>query len=324
MYSIKYLQDKIKTEVEKLDFDLKPRLLYEPIAYTLSIGGKRLRPLLLLMSCDMFGGDLNDSINPSIGVEIFHNFTLIHDDIMDNAPIRRNKPTVYKKWNANIAILSGDVMFAKAYDYMLLTNPNALLNVIKTLNYVAIKVCEGQQYDMDYETEDNISIDDYINMIRLKTGVLIAGSLKLGALIAESSEKNAELIYQFGEKIGIAFQIQDDLLDAYSVNSKFGKSTGGDIVSNKKTFLLLKAFELADKNTLSELKDLMYKLKIDPEEKVQKVIAIYDKLDIKMTAIKEMKSYFDEGLRYLDMIDIKEDNKSNLRNFVNDLINREY
>jgi geranylgeranyl diphosphate synthase type II len=324
MYSIEFLQNKINEEIAKQNFNLEPKLLYEPINYTLSIGGKRLRPLLVLLACDMFDGNLSYAISPAIGIEIFHNFTLIHDDIMDKAPLRRNMPTVYKKWNANIAILSGDVMFAKAYDYMLLTNPKALLNVIKTLNYVAIKVCEGQQYDMDFETDNNVTINDYIKMIRLKTGILLAASLKIGSLIADASEKNVNLMFNFGENIGIAFQIQDDFLDVYANNIKFGKSLGGDIVTNKKTYLFLKSYQLADKNTKLKLDKLFNDKNINPEDKIKNVTDIYNSLNIKQYCINEMNNYFEKGLQYLNMIEIEEDKKYNLKKFINELIKRNY
>jgi len=206
----------------------------------------------------MFGGDLNDAINPAIGFEVFHNFTLLHDDIMDQSPIRRGKETVYKKWNTNIAILSGDAMFALAYKYLIRTNEKVLPSLLKVFNQTALEVCEGQQFDMNYETTKKISIDDYMKMIRLKTAVLIAGSLKAGAIIGGADSTDADHLFNFGENIGLAFQLKDDLLDVFGDEAVFGKRTGSDIVCNKKTFLYLKAFELAKGETLKQLKELFF------------------------------------------------------------------
>ena len=245
MTPIQDLQLLLDEAFSRIQLPARPADLYDPINYTLGLGGKRLRPLLVLASCQMFGGEIDEAINPAIGIELFHNFTLLHDDIMDQAPLRRGKETVYKKWNPNVAILAGDTMFALANKYMLRTRQQAISQVMELFNQTAIEVCEGQQYDMDYEHQANVSIADYIEMIRLKTAVLLAASLKTGAIIAGAEAADCNYIYQFGINIGLAFQLKDDLLDVYGVQEKFGKVSGGDIIAGKKTYLYLKALETA-------------------------------------------------------------------------------
>ena len=228
-------------------FNYLPSELFEPIKYTMSLGGKRIRPLITLLSCDMFGGQIEDAIYPAVGLETFHNFTLIHDDILDNALLRRGKPTVFKKWNTNRAILSGDTMFALSYNYFFKTKESFILPVLQIFNKTAIEVCQGQQYDMNFETEKAVSIENYLEMIRLKTAVLLGACAKIGAIIGKASDEDATKIYNFAENLGTAFQLKDDILDLYSDQEVFGKKNGGDIISNKKTYLYLKALELSDK-----------------------------------------------------------------------------
>src|SRR3569833_1427024 len=247
MRTINQIQEILNREVESLDFPLYPADLYEPIKYILALGGKRIRPALLLMSCDMFGGDILKAVPPALAIEVFHNFTLMHDDIMDNAPLRRGKVTVHEKWNKNVAILSGDVMLVKGYELMMNVDDRVLRPIMNIFNETAIGVCEGQQIDMEFETRSDVHIDEYINMIRLKTAVVLGGAVKIGALIGGSTPEDALLLQTFGEQLGVAFQLQDDILDVYGDPEKFGKQVGCDILSNKKTFLLLKALELADK-----------------------------------------------------------------------------
>ncbi len=323
MLSIKELQEKITLAFSKQTFKGEPSLLYAPIDYTLSQSGKRLRPLLVLIACEMFQGDIEKAINPALGLEIFHNFTLLHDDIMDKAPIRRGKDTVYKKWNTNIAILSGDAMFILAYDYVIKTDPTLLPELLRLFNKTAIEVCEGQQYDMDFETQNNVSIDDYINMIRLKTAVLLGCSLKAGAIIAGANKNDIENIYEFGVNIGIAFQLKDDLLDVYSDVKKFGKITGGDIVTNKKTFLYLKAFELAKEEILSKLKKFFSLDESDSNIKINGVKAIYNELNIEELTLIEMQSYYDKAITNLNKIKIQDERKQNLLLFTERLMKRE-
>lgn len=324
MYSAEALLEIVNEEIKNLNFELAPKELYEPIGYTMSLGGKRLRPVLVLMACDMFNGDIQKATSPAMGIELFHNFTLIHDDLMDNAPIRRNKPTVFNKWNANIAILSGDAMFAKAYEMVAKTDNEILQRILSVFTQTAIEVCEGQQYDMNYETMDNVSIEDYIKMIRLKTAVLIAASLKVGALVAGASEEDARKAYEFGENVGLTFQLQDDLLDVYSDVDKFGKTNGGDILTNKKTYLYLKAFELAQGEDLAMLKHYFSSTNFDATEKITSVTKIYNRLDIKEHTKAMMNHYYQRSLACLEHININNENKVLLKKIADDLMDREY
>ncbi len=236
MLSINQVQDLIKNEIEKSKFIKKPVNLYEPIEYTMEMGGKRIRPFLCLMATQLFNGDVNKAIKPALGLEIFHNFTLLHDDIMDNADVRRNKPTVHKKWNENVGILSGDAMLIEAYQYISQCDQDILPNLLKLFNEVALGVCEGQQYDMDFEKRTDVTVEEYLEMIKLKTAVLLAGSLKAGAIIAKATQAEAELIYNFGINIGIAFQLQDDYLDSFGDQNSFGKKLVATLLPIKKHF----------------------------------------------------------------------------------------
>src|ERR1700759_413091 len=253
MKELHELQDIIGNAVKELNYPEYPAQLYEPISYILSLGGKRMRPALLLMACDLFGGDVDAAIPPALAIEVFHNFTLMHDDIMDNAPIRRGHATVHTKWNQNVGILSGDVMLVQGYKLMMQVPDHLLRPILDIFNVTAIGVCEGQQLDMEFEELTNVSIDEYLNMIKLKTAVVLGGALKIGALIGGADTKDADLLSDFGVNLGIAFQLQDDILDVYGDPEKFGKQVGGDIISNKKTYLLLKSLELANKQQSSEL-----------------------------------------------------------------------
>ncbi|NWJ49481.1 MAG: polyprenyl synthetase family protein [Bacteroidetes bacterium] len=303
---------------EALDLDQLPSYparLYAPIRYSLSHGGKRMRPLLVLMSCDLFSGDIDDAMNCAIAVEIFHNFTLLHDDIMDQSPIRRGIDTVYKKWNTSIAILSGDTMFALAYDYITRSRPVMLPLILPLFTQTAREVCEGQQLDMDFEESDTVSIADYIEMIRLKTAVLPAACLKLGALFAGVSQKEAELIYSFGQHIGLAFQLKDDLLDIYGDQVVFGKRTGNDILTNKKTWLYLKALEKADPEQKKQLLYYYSGKSFDPMEKISKVTGIYNQLKINEAAEALMLEYYDKAMQDLDTINVPDANKEIVRDF---------
>jgi geranylgeranyl diphosphate synthase type II len=324
MLSTEYIQSVIQQKIDELNFNRKPAELYEPIKYMLCLGGKRLRPTLCLLACDLFGTDIHEALNPALGIEIFHNFTLMHDDIMDHASIRRGKETVHKKWNQNIAILSGDTMMAIAYELIMKAPGKVQSQVLHVFNQTAIEVCEGQQYDLNFETQHNVSIEDYISMIRLKTAVLIAGSLKIGAVIGGSPTEDSEKLYRFGENIGIAFQLQDDLLDIFSDEVKFGKKNGGDIVTNKKTFLYLKAFELADKKKQDELIHFFSPDFTNFDEKVNGVKAIYQQLDLKNITKAEIKRYHQSAMVYLDDLNVADTSKSELRNVTDKLMNRKY
>lgn len=325
VHSINFLQDKIDKELDLLykDINSGPGNLYEPISYTLSLGGKRMRPVLLLMACELFDEDTEGAIPPALAIEIFHNFTLVHDDIMDNAPLRRNKPTVHLKWNENTAILSGDAMLVKAYQYLAKCESSKLPHVLGVFNSAAIQVCEGQQLDMDFEKRKGIKVSDYLNMIELKTAALIAGSLKIGAIIGGASDKDAQHLHDFGLNIGMAFQLQDDILDVYGSRKKFGKEVGGDIVSGKTTFMLLKSFELAKGGVLNELRNAMSSKNIEHLQKVKIVTRIYDQLKIKEIAKEKMQYYHQLGLKHLSEVKVDEKKKSALKSFTEGLMVRE-
>jgi geranylgeranyl diphosphate synthase type II len=321
MTQLRSLQDQLNLALDTLELPSEPRLLYEPVSYTLSNGGKRMRPLLVLMGCKVFSEDVSQAVHPAIGIEVFHNFTLLHDDIMDNAPIRRGKPSVHTKWNNNIAILSGDAMMILAYQELCKTDSSALSQVLEVFNKTALEVCEGQQLDMDFETSETVSIADYINMIRLKTAVVLGGGLKVGAIIGKADAEQANLLYQFGLNTGIAFQLQDDILDIYGESHKVGKQKGGDIISSKKTFLLLKALELAKGE---QSKDLRKWLKSDAEtEKVNAVTEIYDQLGIRKLAEERMWQYYDEGISNLNQVRGNDVWIEMLRAFSHNLMHRE-
>jgi geranylgeranyl diphosphate synthase type II len=322
MKKLSDLQVIICNEVEQLAFPAYPAELYEPIKYILSLGGKRMRPALLLMACDFFGGDINKAISPALAIEVFHNFTLMHDDIMDNAPLRRGKVTVHERWNNNVGILSGDVMLIEGYKLMMNVDGHLLRPILNIFNDTAVGVCEGQQLDMEFEKRNDVSIDEYINMIRLKTAVVLGGALKIGALIGGANEQDADLLHAFGEQLGVAFQLQDDILDVYGDPEKFGKQVGGDIISNKKTYLLLKAFELANADQKAELKHWLSESS-DPKEKVAAVTRIYNQLQVRRMAEETMQAYADKAFAALEAIRQSEDRKQYLRDFADGLMVRE-
>lgn len=324
MYSIEALQNIIDKAVKETTYPSEPKELYEPIAYLMSLGGKRLRPALVLMATDLFGRDVKDALAPALAIELFHNFTLMHDDIMDKAPLRRGKPTVHAKWSESVAILSGDVMFVKAYKMMIQVRPEILADVLEVFNETAIGVCEGQQIDMNFENRNVVEVGEYLEMIRLKTAVLVGGALKIGALIGDASKQEANILYQFGENLGIAFQLQDDILDVYGDPLKFGKQVGGDIISNKKTFLLIKALELAKGDDLTELKKWIAKKDFNTEEKVNAVRNIYDKIGIKDLSENLMQSYAQQALDNLEKINASKESKSILLDFADMLVKREH
>ena len=324
MHSFDYLQEKLNRMFASVNFTSGPKELYDPIAYTLSLGGKRIRPLLVLMGCDLYKGDLEKAINVAIGIELFHNFTLMHDDIMDQAPIRRGKDTVYKKWNANVAILSGDTMFALATEYISNIQTTVLAEVLQVFTMTARQVCEGQQYDMNFESRENVFLPDYIRMIRLKTAVLIACSLKLGAVVAGANSEEKKRIYAFGENLGLAFQLQDDLLDTFGEENKLGKEIGGDIIAKKKTFLYVKALELANDMQREELLRYLSTLSMTPDAKIRRVKELYRILHIEEITKAEISGYFDKALQCLDQLDVEQNDKTELRGFANRLLIREY
>ncbi len=317
------LQQLIEDAVARLNYPASPSELYEPITYILSVGGKRMRPALLLMACDLFGGDVQKAVNPAMAIEVFHNFTLVHDDIMDNAPLRRGKMTVHEKWDPNVAILSGDVMLVQAYQFIMQVDDSILRQVIDVFNKTAIGVCEGQQFDMNFERQDSVAVDTYLNMIRLKTAVLLGGALKIGALIGGASVTDADLLCTFGEQLGIAFQLQDDILDVYGDPDKFGKQVGGDIISNKKTFLLIRALELATGDDKATLDRWLQTTDADPAEKVAAVTGIYDRLNIKEATEQAMQEFAEKAFDALDKISLPIERKQYLRDFADGLMVRE-
>jgi geranylgeranyl diphosphate synthase type II len=318
-----FFQQLVEKEIQHISLGSEPSSLYDPIRYMISLGGKRLRPALLLMSNELFGGDYTLSLQPALGIEVFHNFTLLHDDIMDKAPLRRAKSTVHQKWNQNIAILSGDTMFVKSCQLMTSVNPNHQQLSLDLFFKTAIEVCEGQQLDMDFEQQSSVSINEYIEMIGLKTAVLLACALQLGAIYANASEKDQLNIYRFGKNLGIAFQLQDDVLDVYGDEKKFGKQNSGDILSNKKTFLLLKAFETANGSTLHELSRWFSQADFDPTEKISAVKTIYDSLNIKQATEKEIEKYFYSSLENLKAVSAPNSQKIMLQALAIDLMKRD-
>jgi geranylgeranyl diphosphate synthase type II len=282
-----------------------------------------MRPLLTLIACDLFDGTISEAVKPALGIEIFHNFTLLHDDIMDKAPLRRNKPTVHKKWNADIAILSGDTMFVQSFQYVMQSPSQHLKEVLEVFTKTAIEVCEGQQMDMDFETMSNVSIPQYLKMIGLKTSVLLAGSMKIGAIIGGARAEDADHLYEFGKNLGIAFQLHDDILDVFGSSDKVGKQTGGDIVSNKKTYLLLKALDMADRYKKEELQLWMHTTDVDAMEKVEAVKSIYEYLGVKGLAEAEMQKFYEKSLTHLNQIPCNSIKKHQLTKFAENLMQRE-
>jgi Geranylgeranyl pyrophosphate synthase len=321
------IQSVITAEVEREIRSLsetEPGNLYQPIGYALSMGGKRLRPAMVLMAYNMFQDNIADALPVAMAVEVFHNFTLLHDDIMDKAEMRRNNPSVYKKYNENIAVLSGDAMSIMAYKYLLKSNSTQLPEIIRLFSQTALEVCEGQQYDMDFESSLEVSIVDYLNMIRLKTAVLLAASLKLGALAASAPAKMASQLYDFGLNLGIAFQLQDDLLDVFADQSKFGKKIGGDIVANKKTFLLLKALEISDVQSKSIILNWVQKEEFDSEMKVREITGVYNLLNIKKITEEQIDIYFQAASEILNGVELPEVKKTELRKLAGLILSRDH
>ncbi len=313
----------VSLEMKKLQWTSEPRGLYEPIEYVLSMGGKRIRPVLSLMACNLFSDNLEEAIAPALGLEVFHNFTLLHDDIMDKADMRRGKPTVHKKWNDNTAILSGDVMQIASYQLIAKTNTVYLKQVLDLFSQTAMEICEGQQYDVDFEMRDDVGVDDYIEMIRLKTAVLLACALKTGAIIGGSNNENAQLLYDFGINLGLAFQLKDDFLDVYGDETTFGKKIGGDIVCNKKTFMLIKLIEIAQGNDALELqKWLGISDETKFKDKISAITTLYNKLGIKAKCEDKMHEFYTKAVANLDNLGILDNKKQELRNLAANLMFR--
>jgi len=300
-----------------------PESLYDPVNYILSLGGKRIRPALVMMSVSLFDLPIKKALNAALAVEVFHNFSLVHDDIMDDAPTRRGQDTVHEKWDINTGILSGDAMLIWAYQCFESYEPQQFFQLVKLFSKTAQEVCVGQQYDMDFEIQNDVKIDEYLEMIRLKTAVLVACAFQMGGIIANTSECNQQKLYDFGQNLGIAFQIQDDLLDAYGDPKTFGKQIGGDIIENKKTFLFLKTLELSSKNDNNQIKHLFSIQASNKVAKIDAVMQIYNRYNVKDEAAKQIQSYTQNALKSLSNLNIAEDKKAKLKLFAEELMQRE-
>ena len=313
------LQEILEKAIIDIVYPKHPANLYEPIRYIMSLGGKRIRPVMVLMATELFTHEVTRALEVALAIETFHNFTLVHDDIMDNAPLRRGKETVHEKWGVNNAILSGDVMMVESNKHLSKVDLNVLKPVLDTFNLTAQGVCEGQQLDMEFEQRDDVSIEEYIEMIRLKTAVLLGGAMKLGAIVGGANSVDADLLYSFGENLGIAFQLQDDILDVYGNPEKFGKQVGGDIIANKKTFLHLKALALAE----TEEALCLHGESNNYREKVDQVTALYDKHQIKQLANAEMDKYLTIANQALNDLAVADEKKTQFRDLVQQILERE-
>lgn len=306
-----------------MPYDRKPMSLYEPMKYVLSLGGKRIRPMLMLMSYSLYKDNPESILPQAIGLETYHNYTLLHDDLMDNADVRRGQPTVHKKWDANTAILSGDSMLVMAYRYMQQCPADKLPAVLDVFTTTALEIGEGQQYDMEFETRNDVAEEEYIEMIRLKTSVLLACAMKIGALMADAPKEDVENLYSFGEKMGLAFQLQDDYLDVYGDPKVFGKAIGGDITSNKKTYMLINALRLAEGEDKAELEKWVSATDFDRDEKVKAVTNIYNKVGIDRLAKQKMEEYYREAIAHLDAVKVAEEKKTALREYAAKMMKRD-
>ena len=323
MNTFEEIQDIITSELEKINWNKDPQGLYEPIGYVLSMGGKRIRPALALMACNLFSEDVQPAVNTALGLEIFHNFTLLHDDIMDRADVRRGQQTVHKKWNDNTAILSGDVMQIASYQFVAKTPAKQLKPVLDLFSQTAAEICEGQQYDVDFESRDDVKAEEYLEMIRLKTAVLLGCALKCGALIGGAGEEDAQNLYDFGINIGLAFQLKDDLLDVYGDEVTFGKKIGGDILCNKKTYMLIRALELA---TGYDAVALQYWLHISDEksldDKITAVTSLFIRLGVNTICEDKMHEFYTKAIANLEKVTVLDNNKQELRKLAEKLMFR--
>ena len=322
MFTASELLDKINSHIADLQFERTPKGLYDPVAYVLSMGGKRIRPVLMLMAYNLYKEDVRPVFSPATGIEVDHNYTLLHDDLMDRADKRRGKETVHKVWNDNTAILSGDAMLIYAYRLLAGCDEKSLPRLLTVFNEVAVGVCEGQQYDMDFEKRTDVSVAEYLRMIELKTAVLLAGALKLGAICGGGSDMATDLLYKYGISIGLAFQLQDDLLDTYADSDEFGKPVGGDILEGKKTFLLTNALARADEPARRSLLELLSDRTIVPAEKIARVRAIYDRLGIRELTEKAVAAYFADANLALDALEVAPDRLKPLRELTAELQGR--
>ena len=313
---------KINRYLDSLEYNREPKGLYEPVKYVLSMGGKRIRPSLMLMAYNMYKDDPESILSSACAIETYHNYTLLHDDLMDNADMRRGKQTVHVKWNDNTAILSGDSMLVLAYRHFLDCRPGKLKQVLDLFTETALEIGEGQQYDMDFETRTDVTEDEYIEMIRLKTSVLLACSLKIGAILGGAPDEDAYNLYKFGEQMGLAFQLQDDYLDVYGDPTVFGKAVGGDILCNKKTYMLINAFNRADVSRRAELIRWVTAKDYDPKEKIAAVTAIYDNVGIRKVAEEKIEYYFAQSRKYLAKVNVPDERKAVLDAYTDKMMTR--
>ena len=320
MYSFDQILQIVEAEIDRLKFNRHPQSLYIPLHYILSLGGKRIRPALMLMACNLFSDELEKAIKPAIGMEIFHNFTLLHDDLMDMSDKRRNQLTVHKKWNANTAILSGDAMLILAYQFVGETTPSLLKPILALFTQTALEICEGQQYDMEFESRQDVSEEEYIEMIRLKTAVLLACCLKSGALIGRASEEEANGLYQFGINLGLAFQLQDDLLDTFGDQLTFGKNIGGDILCNKKTFLLIQTL----KHASDEQKEIICRFQThsNPEEKINAIKSVFEDVRVRELTTDRIHDYYWRAMQELSYLNVPTERLQTLFETVDLLLKR--
>lgn len=322
IYSSDRLLEMINEAIDEHRCLRQPASLYEPISYVLSLGGKRIRPVLMLMAYNLWKDTPADIMMQALGIETYHNYTLLHDDLMDNADLRRGHPTVHKRWNANAAILSGDSMLVLAYQRMAQCKADVLPDVLNLFTETALEIGEGQQLDMEFETRNDVTEDEYIEMIRLKTSVLLACALKIGALMAGASATNADALYRFGEQMGLAFQLQDDYLDVYGDPQLFGKQVGGDIVSNKKTFMLINAFRRANDEQRAELLRWIEVESFDRDEKVAAITRLYNNIGIDQLAKEKIEYYFEQSIRSLDAVTVDKERKAELYAYAQRMLHR--
>ena len=323
MYTSEELLKKVNEALDNLVYDRQPASLYDPIRYVLSIGGKRVRPVLTLLTYNLYKDDPLSIMSQSIGLETYHNFTLLHDDLMDNADMRRGHETVHKKWDANRAILSGDTMLLQAFERVEECDPTKLPDVFKVFIQTTLEIGEGQQLDVEFETRNDVTEDEYIEMIRLKTSVLLACACKVGAIMAGASADDTDNLYKFGEKLGLAFQLQDDLLDVYGDPAVFGKNIGGDITSNKKTYMLINAFNRATPAQREELTKWVNAKEFDRNEKVAAVTKLYNEIGIRKLCEQKMEQYYQESLVYLAKVNVSEERKAELKAYAADMMKRQ-
>ena len=323
MFTASELLDIVKGHIAGLQFPRTPKGLYDPVSYVLSLGGKRIRPVLMLMAYNLYREDVKSILQPATGIEVYHNYTLLHDDLMDRADMRRGKATVHKVWNDNVAILSGDAMLVLAYQFMAQCASEKLKDVMDLFSLTALEICEGQQLDMEFEQRKDVKEDEYIEMIRLKTSVLLAASLKIGAILGGASKEDADALYDFGVNLGLAFQLKDDLLDVYGDPLRYGKNIGGDILCNKKTYQVIKAFEHANTDQEALLSDWFTRETFDPQEKIAAVTRLYNEIGVKALCENRIVEYSKRASESLNRVNVPAENKQELETMMNELMHRE-